>query len=98
MRGSKLLDSIKTTACLSLSLLNSNNVVSTCEGDIPTMISMYVLNTLTAQPGFQVNPSKIDVETGKIVFAHCIVPLNMNVSYTLDTHFESGIGVAIRES
>ena len=91
-----LLFKLKTTACLSLSLLNKDKVVSTCEGDIPTMISMHVLNKLTNQVGFQANPSRIDVVNSKMVLAHCTLPLDMAKRYTLDTHFESQIGVAVK--
>lgn len=91
-----LLYKIKTTSCLSLALLNKDDVVSTCEGDIPTMISMHVLKKLTNQVGFQANPSRIDVNNSKMVLAHCTLPLNMIDEYKLDTHFESQIGVAIK--
>ena len=43
--------------------------------------------------GFQANLSKIDSDI--FLFAHCTVPLNMVSSYCYDTHFESGIGVAL---
>ena len=91
-----LLEKLKTTSCLSLALLNKEGVVATCEGDVPTMISMHILNKLTNQVGFQANPSRIDVENKKMILAHCTLPLNMVNKYNLDTHFESGIGVAIK--
>lgn len=91
-----LLDKLNTTSCLSLALLNKENIIATCEGDIPTMISMNILNSITGCPGFQANPSRINVKEKKMIFAHCTLPLNMVESYNLDTHFESGIGVAIR--
>ena len=91
-----LLFKIKTTSCLSLALLNKDHIVSACEGDIPTMISMHVLNKVTNQVGFQANPSRIDVENSKMVLAHCTLPLSMVDEYKLDTHFESQIGVAIK--
>lgn len=91
-----LLEKLKTTSCLSLALLNKEGVVATCEGDVPTMISMHILNKLTNQVGFQANPSRIDVENKKMILAHCTLPLNMVDKYNLDTHFESGIGVAIK--
>ena len=43
--------------------------------------------------GFQVNLSRIS--GGSFLFAHCTVPLSLVRSYRYDTHFESGIGVAI---
>ena len=91
-----LLSVLNTTACLSLSLFNKNRITSTCEGDIPSMISMHVLNRLTGQVGFQANPSRIDIKSKKMVLAHCTLPIDMPTSYTLDTHFESGIGVAVK--
>jgi len=89
-----LLDTIHTTGCLGLSLLNQRGIIGTCEGDIPSMLSMYCMNQIVGQSGFQANPSKI--EGSRITFAHCTVPLNMVEKYHLTTHFESGIGVAIK--
>jgi len=91
-----LIDTIHTTGCLGLSLLNRNKKIGTCEGDIPAMLSMYLLNKITNQPGFQANPSRIDSEKNEIVFAHCTLPIDMAESYDVMTHFESGIGVALR--
>ena len=91
-----LLGDLKTTACLSLALLNKEGIVATCEGDIPTMVTMHILNKITGQRGFQANPSRIDVAVGKMILAHCTLPLDMADKYYLDTHFESGIGVAVK--
>ena len=91
-----LLDTIKTTGCLSLALLNSENSIGTCEGDIPAMLSMHFLKEIIGKPGFQANPSRIDSENNEIVFAHCTLPLDMADSYKVMTHYESGIGVAFR--
>ena len=91
-----LLEKLKTTSCLSLALLNKEGIVATCEGDIPTMISMHLLNKITSQVGFQANPSRINIENKKMILAHGTLPLNMVNKYNLDTHFESGIGVAIK--
>ena len=91
-----LLGTLKSTSCLSLALLNQEGIIATCEGDVPTMVSMHLLNRVTNQIGFQANPSRIDIDNKKIVFAHCTLPLNMVKNYKLDTHFESGIGVAIK--
>lgn len=96
IRCFSLLDSIKTTACLGLALLNKDKICSSCEGDVPTLISMQILKNITGQVGFQANPSKIDIENKKMIFAHCTLPLDMTSSYKYDTHFESGIGVAIK--
>ena len=93
LRCFDLLTAIGTTGCLGLALLNSNGVVATCEGDIPAMLSMAVAQKVAGTPGFQVNLSKITGDD--LLFAHCTVPLNIVEDYCYDTHFESGIGVAI---
>jgi hypothetical protein len=91
-----LLSSLKTTSCLSLGLMNSLGLPCACEGDIPSLLSMHVLNQITGFAGFQANPSRIDVNKKQMVLAHCTLPLNMVEKYSLNTHFESGIGVAIK--
>lgn len=63
---------------------------------MPSLISMCLIHKLTGQTPFMANPSKIDVTNNNIIFAHCSVPLNMSDNYRLDTHYESGIGVAIK--
>ena len=91
-----LLTSVRNTGCLALAKLNAEGYVAGCEGDVPAMLSMMLARALTGVSGFQANPSAIDPETGEIMFAHCTIPLDMVEHYELDTHFESGIGVAIR--
>lgn len=91
-----LLEDVKSTGCLGLAILNAEGYISACEGDIPALISMTILNYLTGEPVFQANPSRISVENNEIVFAHCTLPINMPVEYKLDTHFESGIGAAVK--
>lgn len=63
--------------------------------DLPTLISMSILGTVSGQHAFQCNPSRVDRAAKEIVFAHCTLPLDMPEKYHLDTHFESKIGVAI---
>lgn len=90
-----LLDSIGNTGCLALAMLNAEGIPAGCEGDVPALLTMTIGNALTGFSGFQANPSRIDPQSGEILFAHCTVPLNMLRSYTFNTHFESGIGVAV---
>ena len=91
-----LLEPIKSTACLALGLLNDVGIIGTCEGDVPALISMFLIKNLTDSESFQANPSKIIVENNEIILAHCTIPLKMCTSFRLDTHFESRIGVAIK--
>ena len=96
LRCFDLLTTIKDTGCLALAQLNSEGYVAGCEGDIPALVTMKIVQSLTGFSGFQANPSSINPETGEILFAHCTIPLNMVEHYELDTHFESGIGTAVR--
>ena len=91
-----LLSSVHNTGCLALALLNAEGIPAGCEGDIPTLLSMCVSNALFGVSGFMANPSRMDPATGEMVFAHCTVPFNMLHDYVYDTHFESGIGVAVK--
>lgn len=91
-----LLKKYKNTACLALALLNEEGIVSGCEGDVPSLLTMYLINTLTGRSSFMANPSKFNYEDNALLLAHCTVPLNMTSSYSLDTHFESGLGIGVR--
>ena len=95
LRCFDLLTTVGNTGCLALSCFNSEGVPASCEGDVPALVSMMVSNALTGVSGFQANPAQIDVETGRILFAHCTIPFNMVEDWQFDTHFESGIGVGI---
>lgn len=91
-----LLDSIHTTGCLSLANLNAEGFIGTCEGDVMSMLTMAVVRKVTGQSSFQANPSRIDVRDNTMVLAHCTLPYDMAESFGYDTHFESGIGVALK--
>ena len=89
-----LLDTLHNTGCLALARLNSEGIPAACEGDIPALLSMAYLQKTKGCPGFQCNLSRIDGD--ELLFAHCTVPLSMTTSYKYMTHFESGIGTAIK--
>ena len=96
LRCFDLLTAVHNTGCLALARLNAEGIVAGCEGDVPAMLSMAIVNALLGVSGFQANPASINPDTGEMLFAHCTIPLNMVERYELDTHFESGIGVGIR--
>ena len=91
-----LLTAVHNTGCLALAKLNAEGIVAGCEGDVPAMLSMKIVQSLLGVSGFQANPASINPETGEMLFAHCTIPFNMVERYEFDTHFESGIGVGIR--
>ena len=94
LRCFDLLTTIKNTGCIALSKLNDEGIPASCEGDIPTLLTMMVCKRLTGELCFQVNPARIQAN-GEMLFAHCTLPLGMTEKHEYTTHFESGIGVAI---
>ena len=96
LRCFDLLTAVQNTGCLALARLNAEGIVAGCEGDVPAMLTMSIVQAALGITGFQANPASIDPETGEMLFAHCTIPFNMVEHYELDTHFESGIGVGIR--
>ncbi len=103
LRCFDLLTTVYNTGCWALAKLNSEGIPAACEGDVPTLLTMMIAKDITGCPGFQVNPARmISREEGQqnggkaqMLFAHCTLPLSMCEKYSLTTHFESGIGVAI---
>ena len=93
-----LLDTVHTTGCLGLSILNDEGIYGGCEGDMPALLSMAILGAVTGEPMFLCNPSRFDTDAGTAVFAHCTIPTSMLRDFTLNTHFESDIGVAVQGS
>lgn len=98
LRCFDLLTTVRNTGCIALSRLNDEGIPAACEGDVPTLVTMLLAKQLSGCPGFQCNPARIEQTPGQaptMLFAHCTLPLSMCQSYSLTTHFESGIGVAI---
>lgn len=96
VRCFNLLGTVKTTGCVAVSFLNDDGIPSGCEGDIPSLISMFILNKLTDEKVFMANPSNINMEENSIILTNCAVPTSMCTSFSPDTHFESGIGIGIK--
>ena len=90
-----IISKIKSSACLALSLFNKDDIIASCEGDIPSMITAFILYKLLNVHSFQANPQWIDPVNNTIELAHCTLPLDMASKVTYDTHFESGIGIGI---
>jgi L-fucose isomerase-like protein len=83
-----------TTSCLALALLNDEGVVAGCEGDMQTLLSMFLAKRLCGEVSFMANPSQLTDTTSML--AHCTIPLTMCDETVARSHFESGIGVALQ--
>jgi len=96
LRCFDLIGALGTSGCLALSQLNDEGLVCSCEGDVAAAFSMLLLATLTGEAPFMANPAEVDVEGNQVVLAHCTVPRRAVDGYALETHFETGKGVALR--
>ena len=83
-----------TTSCLALALLNDEGIVAGCEGDMQTLMSMYLAKRICGETAFMANPSQLTDKTSML--AHCTIPLTMCDEIRLRSHFESGIGAAVQ--
>ena len=89
-----IVKSCGTTSCLALAMLNDEGIVAGCEGDMQTLLSMFLAKRLCGKAAFMANPSQLTDETSML--AHCTIPLTMCDETVVRSHFESGIGVAIQ--
>lgn len=95
----KIIEPLNTTGCLALSLLTSSGLISGCEGDIPSTLTMYILKKISEKEPFMGNIAWIEREGDKtidLILAHCTVPLSIVNNFILTTHFETGKGVGIK--
>jgi len=95
LRCFSLFEAIGTSGCLAVSRLNDEGLVCGCEGDVPAAFSMLLLFLLTGEAPFLANPAAVDAERDRVVIAHCTVPTRAVTGYRLQTHFETGMGVAL---
>ncbi len=95
LRCFSLIEARHTSGCLALARLNDEGLVCGCEGDVPAVFSMLLLFALTGEYPFMANPAQVDAESNQVVFAHCTVPRRAVGRYALQTHFETGLGVAL---
>lgn len=85
----------RTTGCFALSRLNDEGTVAGCEGDVPSALALLWAKRVTGALGWMANPARIDAAGGRLLLAHCTVPRSLVGDYTVRSHFESSLGVAI---
>jgi L-fucose isomerase-like protein len=90
-----LIGELGTTGCVALSRLNDVGVVAGCEGDLVSTVGILWLRELVSALPWMANPARMSRAASTLTLAHCTVPLSLVSSHRLDTHFESGRGVAI---
>jgi L-fucose isomerase-like protein len=95
VRCFSLIETLHTSGCLALAWLNDEGMICACEGDMPAAFSMLLLFALTGEYPFMANPAAVDAGKNQVVLAHCTVPRRAVAGYSLQTHFETGLGVAL---
>ena len=58
-------------ACLSHSLLNDEGIMCSCEADMPSAITMYLLNLLSGQPVFFADLNSVERSIPAVRFINC---------------------------
>lgn len=91
-----LIQSLKTTGCLALSLLNDEGIPAGCEGDLQSIMTLLMVKELIGQPAFMANPSFVDLEHNEVLLAHCSIPTRMTEHFIIRNHFETESGIAIQ--
>jgi len=95
LRCFDLIGDLGTSGCLALALLNDEGLVCGCEGDVPAAFTMLLAQALTGEHPFMANPAQVDAGRNEVVLAHCTVPTRAVGPFRLQTHFETGCGVAL---
>lgn len=82
------------TACLPLSFLNDQKIPAGCEGDICSILSKMLVTELVGFVPWMAN--LVAVNKQSVYFAHCTIPLSQVTAHTITTHYETGLGTAIK--
>lgn len=92
----KLIQKREATACLALSKLSMDGVPAGCEGDICSMLGMMVTKELFGIVPWMANVNYVDESARQVTFSHCAVPGHLLKDFEITTHYESGIGQAVK--
>lgn len=84
----------KVTACLPVALINLNGIPAGCEGDLVSIVSIMLINTLVGEMPWMANLGAVNENT--IFLSHCTLPLQLASSFEIDTHYETNISSSIR--
>jgi L-fucose isomerase-like protein len=88
-----------STGCYALARLAADGIDAGCEGDVPSVLALRWMRLLSGKAAWMANPSVIrkgEGGKGRMLLAHCTVPLSLVPEYGIRSHFESGKGAALR--
>ncbi len=87
--------------CLAFSRLRDEAVVASCQADWPAAVSSRLTHLLLDRPGFMQNIC-VNTVNNTLMGSHCTCPTKLDgfdgtvAPFTLRTHAESGLGVALQ--
>jgi L-fucose isomerase-like protein len=86
----------RTTGCFGLAQLTDEGVMAGCEGDLVSTIGLLWVHKLLGITPWMANPAQLHPASNTLWLAHCTVPRTLVGSFSLRSHFESGLGVGIQ--
>jgi L-fucose isomerase-like protein len=89
-----LVGKCNSTACLALSKLAMDGIPAGCEGDTCSIIGLMISKEIFGIVPWMANISQVG--KGRVTFAHCTTPGNLLKDFEVDTHFETGKGLALK--
>lgn len=90
-----VISALGTTGCVALSELNDDGVIAGCEGDLVSTVGMIWVKELLGILPWMANPARLDTDANTLWLAHCTVPRSLVDTFSIRSHFESGMGVGI---
>ena len=84
----------QVTACLGLSYLNDHGLPAGCEGDLCSVVGIMLVKQLLGEVPWMANVAGI--EGNNVLFAHCTAPRSILSKYEIETHYETGMGTAVK--
>jgi L-fucose isomerase-like protein len=82
------------TACLGLSKLNDDHIPAGCEGDLASITGIMITKEVTGIIPWMANTVQVNPDSVK--FAHCTAPTNLLSGFKIETHYETGLGTAVK--
>jgi L-fucose isomerase-like protein len=84
----------KVTACLALAQLNTEGIVSACEGDLASMAGMMLVKAVTGSVPWMANTTSI--YGNRLLLSHCTAAFNLVANLKLSTHYETDCSLAVK--
>ncbi len=88
-----LIVSLGITPCTIVANLIDSGIPVACEADLPSLITMLLIQAITNQKSFIANVEDFDGKN--IVIAHCTVAPSLTSDYRFIEHFETKLPIAI---